>query len=74
MEEDGVAGVFLGIMQNLVAFPSHSPKGVKCFLIADRILRQIALQRDSIGTEEGIEQIFCLDPSFAPLWSSLPSW
>jgi hypothetical protein len=51
MKEAGLAANFLGALQNFLIIPK-TEQGSKSFLLACRIIRQISLNKERIGTSE----------------------
>lgn len=51
-KEAGLSTNFLGVLQNFLIMPIKNEQGVKSFLLACRIIRQISLNKETVGTSE----------------------
>lgn len=52
MKNAGLGQNFLGLLQNIVLMPINNETGIKSFLLACRIVRQISLNKERVGTSE----------------------
>jgi len=48
----GLSNNFLGALQNFLIIPINTEQGIKSFLLACRIIRQISLNKEAVGTSD----------------------
>jgi len=48
----GLSSNFLGALQNFLIIPIDTEQGIKSFLLACRIIRQISLNKEAVGTSD----------------------